>query len=677
MIVTSGSTNVTLYVYFVDDVSGTATGEPTTGLLFSNIETGGSASYVRQGEARTDFELFTQTVAGAHTDGGFVLVDDTNMPGLYRLDVPDTAFATGFDWVIIQLVAASGNDTVMRPVWIDLLEVDLREANGRVDVGSWLGNTVATPTINGVPEVDITHQVGTLVPTPSTAGIPDVNVREWLDTGVAAATSGIPDINAVRWNNGLIPAQGITGVPEVDVTHIVAGLVPTPTTTGVPDVNVERWLDTLVTLGSGAPDVNVQSMDAGTVTATSVATDAIDADALATDAAEEIADTVWDEIITGAFHNTVNSAGRRLRQLAEAGSYSGGQVFIDTVNGTAGTTDFENGAEVLPCLTIADANTIAGSVGLSRFAVAPASSLTFVASQVNQEFNGENWTLALGGQAIDGSHFDGADISGTGTCATEAHFEHCELGAMTIGVAHFDECDLEGTVTLSDAAIYRFLGCFHSGTAVIDFGAAVANTTVHIHHYNGALTIENLGANGTDVLHFDSPGGQLTLAASCVGGTVNFRGTAALVNNGSGITINRGGDVVNDVAGVQSDTDDIQTRLPAALVGGAMDSDVSAMQSGTITATVIATDAIDADALATDAVNEIADGVKGRQLTETYNTDGTAPTLEEALMAILQQAGEFAIAGTTITVKKLDGSTTAMTFTLDNATNPTSRTRAS
>lgn len=50
---------------------------------------------------------------------------------------------------------------------------------------------------------------------------------------------------------------------------------------------------------------------------------------------------------------------------------------------------------------------------------------------------------------------------------------------------------------------------------------------------------------------------------------------------------------------LQADTDDIQTRLPAALVGGAMDSDVSNMQANTVTAS----------ALATDAAEEIADQV--------------------------------------------------------------------
>lgn len=64
------------------------------------------------------------------------------------------------------------------------------------------------------------------------------------------------------------------------------------------------------------------------------------------------------------------------------------------------------------------------------------------------------------------------------------------------------------------------------------------------------------------------------------------------------------------------------------------------------------------------------------QMVESYAVDGAAPTLAQVLLMILQQAGEFAIAGTTITTKKLDGSATAMTHTLNDASNPTSRTRA-
>ena len=64
------------------------------------------------------------------------------------------------------------------------------------------------------------------------------------------------------------------------------------------------------------------------------------------------------------------------------------------------------------------------------------------------------------------------------------------------------------------------------------------------------------------------------------------------------------------------------------------------------------------------------------QLTEGYAADGVAPTLEEATFMILQSLHEFAITGTSRTAKKLDGTTTAMVFTLDSDTAPTSTTRS-
>lgn len=63
------------------------------------------------------------------------------------------------------------------------------------------------------------------------------------------------------------------------------------------------------------------------------------------------------------------------------------------------------------------------------------------------------------------------------------------------------------------------------------------------------------------------------------------------------------------------------------------------------------------------------------QMTESYATDGTAPTLAQAIFNLQQTLGDFAITGTTISVKRIDGSTEAMTYTLDDATTPTSRTR--
>lgn len=86
---------------------------------------------------------------------------------------------------------------------------------------------------------------------------------------------------------------------------------------------------------------------------------------------------------------------------------------------------------------------------------------------------------------------------------------------------------------------------------------------------------------------------------------------------------------------------------------------------------------LDTQLAALPTAAEIFAAVVTTALTESYAADGAAPTLAQALFLIQQRLTEFAISGTTITTKKLDGSTTAATFTLDSATAPTSSTRAS
>jgi hypothetical protein len=78
------------------------------------------------------------------------------------------------------------------------------------------------------------------------------------------------------------------------------------------------------------------------------------------------------------------------------------------------------------------------------------------------------------------------------------------------------------------------------------------------------------------------------------------------------------------------------------------------------------------------ALNDIAVAdILTTAMTESYNADGSAPTLAQALHLIIAVLTEMSYSGTTGTAKKLDGSTTAATFTLDDGTSPTSITRAS
>jgi len=74
---------------------------------------------------------------------------------------------------------------------------------------------------------------------------------------------------------------------------------------------------------------------------------------------------------------------------------------------------------------------------------------------------------------------------------------------------------------------------------------------------------------------------------------------------------------------------------------------------------------------------DIRGDITKNAMTESYAADGAAPTIAQSLMLIQQTVGEVSVTGTTLTAKKIDKSTTAATYTLDSATTPTSRTRAS
>ncbi len=130
----------------------------------------------------------------------------------------------------------------------------------------------------------------------------------------------------------------------------------------------------------------------------------------------------------------------------------------------------------------------------------------------------------------------------------------------------------------------------------------------------------------------------------------------------------------------------INSLSPAAVVlsanvvqvngdAGAADN-LEAMLDGTGGVTLTATFAGNLTGSVGSLSNAGVDALYTRQLTESYNADGAAPTVAQALHVIMQMLTEMSITGTTMTVKKLDGSTTALTLTLNDASTPTSVTRS-
>ncbi|MDG4903207.1 hypothetical protein P9279_22105 [Mesorhizobium sp. WSM4962] len=105
-----------------------------------------------------------------------------------------------------------------------------------------------------------------------------------------------------------------------------------------------------------------------------------------------------------------------------------------------------------------------------------------------------------------------------------------------------------------------------------------------------------------------------------------------------------GASIAADIAGVQADTDNIQTRLPTSLVSGRIDASVGAMANDVITSAAIAADAIGSAELAASAVTEIQSGLS------TLDAAGVRAAVGLASANLDTQIGTLATASALATV---------------------------
>lgn len=123
MILKGGATSQSIYLEVLDSTS--TTGGRKTGLVFNTA--GLTAYYVRQGGSAVAITLATLAAANsAWASGGFKEVDSANMPGVYRLDIPDAAIAAAVATVVVTLRGATG--MVQASKEITLTAVDLQDA---------------------------------------------------------------------------------------------------------------------------------------------------------------------------------------------------------------------------------------------------------------------------------------------------------------------------------------------------------------------------------------------------------------------------------------------------------------------------------------------------------------------------------------------------------------------
>ena len=142
----AGSTSQSVNV-FIQDSSSTV-GAGLTGLVYNTSSL--TAYYTFAGANATAVAISLATLASAtaaFSSGGFVVVDGTNMPGVYRLDIPNAALATSKGRSVLIMLKGATN---MAPcvLEIELVAVDNQVADSARTIGTVTLVTTATTVTN-------------------------------------------------------------------------------------------------------------------------------------------------------------------------------------------------------------------------------------------------------------------------------------------------------------------------------------------------------------------------------------------------------------------------------------------------------------------------------------------------------------------------------------------------
>lgn len=140
-----------------------------SGLVFDT--TGLTCRYMRGTAAAPVVVPLVDMVLGTHVDGGFVAVDDANIPGLYMFGIPDAALVGGADSVVFVFAGAANMEAL--PMEIELVDAV---------TGSLLGS--------GADNVTITITDGTGV-------VPDADVWITSDAVGAVVVAGTLQTNSM------------------------------------------------------------------------------------------------------------------------------------------------------------------------------------------------------------------------------------------------------------------------------------------------------------------------------------------------------------------------------------------------------------------------------------------------------------------------------------------------
>ena len=407
------------------------------------------------------------------------------------------------------------------------------------------------------------------------------------------------DVSTTQFNGSAVVQSG--GRPEVNMTHIAGAAVSTST----------------AQLGVNAVQAGGTAWGSGAITAASIATGAVDADALAADAVTEIwagstapsaatiADSVWDEDATG--HQTTGTFGQA---IGDPGADT--DTIWSLVNANLDAT-VSSRATQTSVNTIDDfLDTEIAAIKAVTDALPNAGALTTI--QADLDNIQTRLPTALVGGRMDASV--GAMAADTLTASALAADAVTEIWA---GSTAPSSGSIANAVWDLDATAHQTQGTF--GQVLGDSGADTDSVWGLVNTNLNATVSSRASQTSVDAVDdfLDTE-----IAA--------IKAVTDVLPNGGALTT------------IQADLDNIQTRLPAALVGGRIDASVGAMAADTLTAS----------ALATDAVTEI-------WAASTAGSQASVDAVKAVVDAILVDTTEIGVAGAGLTNINLPNQTMDIT----------------
>ena len=260
----------------------------------------------------------------------------------------------------------------------------------------------------------------------------------------------------------------------------------------------------------------------------------------------------------------------RILSLAEVASrYYDGPVgpgvYFQQTTGAAGTTLGTNGTATNPCSSIADAKSIADTLGVNLIYMLPDASATFTAAANDYHFYGtgnqSSAEVILGGQDFKNAKFEGIKVSGTSGATGDATFINCVLDSVTGLRGLAKECGLTGTSSVIASTAMTFEKCYSlvpgASTPGLTFAASAS---VGFRHYSGGIQF-NSGA-ATNAVTVEGVG-KLVIAATCTSLAVQVRGSWLVSDLGttSSLTYDSNMQTALDIL------EDTDTTIPGELAG--------------------------------------------------------------------------------------------------------------